>query len=146
MKVVLLLIMGVMSIGFLSAQDLPKDVEKVYKGAEHLKKKKQYSQAVSAYKEVLRSVDHVPSMASIGEIEMELRSPPNYREAYEYYNKAIIELERQISATEKKKEKYKLAQEYERLVPKRKRAKTFVDDFDKAKNQKHDGDRLLEYD
>ena len=146
MKKLLILLIGIISVGFLSAQELPKDVEKIYKGAEHLKKKKQLNQAINAYKEVLRSVDHVPSMVSIAQIEMEIRTPPNYRTAYKYYNMAITELERQIATTDKKKDKYKLAQEHERLTPKRKKAKSHVDDFDKAKDLKKDGDRLLEYD
>ena len=144
MKTVLLVLISIMSVGLLSAQELPKDVEKIYKGAEHLKKKKQLNEAVNAYKEVLRSVDHVPSMASIAQIEMEIRTPPNYRTAYKYYDMAITELERQITATDKKKEKYKLAQEHERLTPKRKKAKSHVDDFDKAKDLKKGGMRLME--
>lgn len=142
----LFLLISIMIVGLLSAQELPKDVEKIYKSAEHLKKKKQLNQAVNAYKEVLRSIDHVPSMVSIAQIEMEIRTPPNYRTAYEYYDMAITELEIQITTTDKKKAKYKLTQEHERLIPKRKKAKSHIDDFDKAKDLKKDGNRLLEYD
>lgn len=146
MKTLLLLLISVMTLGFVNAQDLPKDVAKIYKGAEHLKKKKELNQAVDAYKEVLRNVDHVPSMASIGQIEMEIRTPPNYRVAYKYYNMAITELERQIAITKKDKDKYKLAKERERLIPKRKKAKSHVDDFDKAKQLKQGGNRLMDED
>ena len=57
----------------LHAQELPKDVEKVYKGAERLKSRKDYQQAIAAYKEVLRSVYHDPSMVAIAELDMDLQ-------------------------------------------------------------------------
>jgi hypothetical protein len=128
----------------LQAQQLPKDVEKVYQLAEKQKKHEEYKQAIVTYKEVLRSVEHVASCESIGQIAMELMTPPNYRIAYEFYDRAIKELERQIGATDKKRVKADLAQHIERLIPKRNKAKSYVDDFDKAKDQRQDGNRLME--
>jgi hypothetical protein len=117
----------------LQAQELPKDVQKLYETAEKQKRHEEYKQAIITYKEVLRSVEHVPSCESIGQIAMELMNPPNYRIAYEYYNRAIVELERQMAATSKKRVKAELAEYRERLIPKRNKAKSYVDDFDKAK-------------
>ncbi|HAN00803.1 MAG TPA: hypothetical protein DCQ26_19585 [Marinilabiliales bacterium] len=131
-------------IGSVIAQDLPSDVEKVYKGAEKLKSRKEYKSAINAYKEVLRSVSHIPSMESIAEISMELMTPPNYRMAYEYYDKAISELERQLAATTKRKEQTQIGLDIQRLTPKRNKAKSYVDDFDKAKDMKNDGNRLMD--
>jgi len=128
--------------GIVIGQDLPSDVEKVYKGAEKLKNKKEYKLAIVEYKNVLRSVNHVPSMVSIGQISMELMSPPNYRMAYEYYDMAINELSAQIASADKKKVKAELGQQIEQLTPKRNKAKSYVDDFDKANEKKEDGNRL----
>ena len=144
MKKLSVLLISIAYAGFVFAQDLPKDVAKVYKGAEHLKSKKELTLAVKAYKEVLRSVNHVPSLISIATIEMEIRTPPNYRVAHEYFNKAIKELESQIATAQKNKVKAKLAKERETLIPKRNKAKSFVDDFDKAKKLKQGGNRLMD--
>lgn len=130
----------------LGAQDLPKDVEQVYKGAEKLKSKKDYDQAIGAYKEVLRSVKHVPSMISIGDIEMTLKPRPNYRNAAEYYQMAIDELGHQINIAPKKKDKGRLAKLREEVEPKRNKAQSFTKDADKAKDNRERGNRLLEDD
>ena len=144
MKKIFILLIGITCATFIFAQDLPKDVAKVYKGAEHLKSKKKLNEAVAAYKEVIRSVNHVPSMVSIANIEMNMRKPPNYRAAYEYYDMAIKELESQIATASKNKDKAKFAKQREGLIPRRNKAKSFVDDFDKAKDLKKGGSRLLE--
>ena len=144
MKKLVILLLNLVFTGFLFAQDLPDDVEKVYKAAERLKSKKELNQAVDAYKEVLRSVNHVPSMVSIGEIEMDMRQPPNYRMAYEYYDKAIKTLESGMASTTKKSEKKYLTEQRDELIPKRNKAKSYVDDFDKAKELKQDGNRLMD--
>ncbi|MFA6404118.1 MAG: hypothetical protein WCX31_21200 [Salinivirgaceae bacterium] len=144
MKKSFILLVVIAFSGITLAQELPSDVDKVYKGAEKLKNKKEYKLAIVEYKEVLRSVNHVPSMVSIGEISMELMSPPNYRMAYEYYDKAIQELGIQILGASKDKEKARLGQQIEELTPKRNRAKSYVDDFDKAKDKKQEGNRLME--
>jgi|GEM_PF-6941665 hypothetical protein len=144
MKKSFILLVVIAFSGITLAQELPSDVEKVYKGAEKLKSKKEYKLAIVEYKEVLRSVNHVPSMVSIGEISMELMSPPNYRMAYEYYDKAIQELGIQISGASKDKDKARLGQQIEELTPKRNRAKSYVDDFDKSKDKKQEGNRLME--
>jgi hypothetical protein len=128
----------------LQAQELPKDVQKLFEQAEKQKKHEEYKQAIVTYKEVLRSVEHVASCESIGQIAMELMTPPNYRMAYEFYDRAITELERQMTATDKKRIKAELAEHIERLIPKRNKAKSYVDDFDKAKEQRQDGNRLME--
>jgi hypothetical protein len=128
----------------LQAQELPKDVQKLYETAEKQKRHEEYKQAIITYKEVLRSVEHVPSCESIGQIAMELMTPPNYRMAYEYYDRAIVELERQIAATDKRRVKADLAEYRERLIPKRNKAKSYVDDFDKAREQRQDGNRLMD--
>jgi hypothetical protein len=83
-------------------------------------------------------------MVSIANIEMNMRKPPNYRAAYEYYNMAIKELESQIATASKNKDKAKFAKQREELIPRRSRAKSFVDDFDKAKELKQGGNRLLD--
>lgn len=126
------------------AQELPKDVEKVYKTAEKHKSKKELNQAVDAYKEVIRSVQHVPSMISIGHIEMNMRKPPNYRAAYEYYDMAIRTLEAGIASSDKKKHKKYLGEMRDELVPKRNKCKSYVEDFDKAKQLKQGGKSLLD--
>jgi tetratricopeptide (TPR) repeat protein len=128
----------------LQAQDLPKDVEKVYKGAERLKSRKDYQQAIAAYKEVLRSVNHVPSMVAIAEIEMDLKPQPTYSIAFEYLDKAIRELEMQLSTAKKNKDKAQIAQEIQRLKPKWNKAKSYVEDFDELRDNKEKGQRLLE--
>lgn len=144
MKKLIILSIGLAFAGFTFAQELPDDVEKVYKAAERFKSKKELNQAVDAYKEVLRSVSHVPSMVSIANIEMDMRQPPNYRMAYEYYDKAITELENGIAATTKNKEKKYLGEQRDELVPKRNKAKSYVDDFDKAMELKQGGIQLLD--
>lgn len=144
MKKLVILLLNLVFTGFLFAQDLPDDVEKVYKAAERFKSKKELNQAVDAYKEVLRSVNHVPSMVSIGEIEMDMRQPPNYRMAYEYYDQAIKTLESGMASTTKKSEKKYLTEQRDELIPKRNKAKSYVDDFDKAKELKQDGNRLMD--
>jgi len=144
MKKLFFLFLSVFLMVQIQGQDLPKDVEQVYKGAEKLKSHKDYDQAIAAYKEVLRSVEHVPSLESIGQIQMELRSMPNYREAYEYYDRAIKELERQINLTDKRREKAELAEYREKLIPKRNKAKSYVDQFDDAKERRQDGNRLMD--
>jgi hypothetical protein len=144
MRKIIMLLIVLSFTGITIAQDLPSDVEKVYNGAEKLKNKKEYKLAITEYKEVLRSVKHVPSMESIGDISMNLMSPPNYRMAYEYYDKAIQELGNQISAASKNREKAKLGEEIERITPKRNKAKSHVDDFDNSKGKKEDGNRLKE--
>lgn len=126
------------------AQELPKDVEKVYKVAEKHKSKKELNQAVKAYKEVIRSVHHVPSMINIGDIEMNMRKPPNYRAAFEYYDMAIKALEAGIASSDKKKHKKYLGEMRDELVPKRNKCKSYVDDFDKAKDLKQSGKSLLD--
>jgi tetratricopeptide (TPR) repeat protein len=125
-------------------QELPNDVEKVFKGAERLKSKGEYNKALSAYNEVLRSVEHVESLVSCGNIEMELKAKPNYREAFGYYDRAIKEIEHQINIADKRKDKGRWAQLREELVPKRKKAQSYVDQFDDAKEQRERGNRLLE--
>ncbi len=146
MKKLAVLLISLTFGGLLFAQELPKDVEKVYKEAEHLKSKEKLNEAVAAYKEVLRSVDHVPSMTSIADIEMNMRKPPNYRTAYEYLDKAIKTLESGIAATSKKSQKKYLEKQRDELIPKRNKAKSYVDDFDKAKELKQDGKKLLDED
>jgi len=143
MKKLFMLFISLAVAGFTFAQELPDDVEKVYKAAEHYKSKKELNQAVDAYKEVLRSVNHVPSMVSIANIEMDMRQPPNYRMAYEYYDKAINELESGIASATKNKEKKYLSEQRDELIPKRNKAKSHVDDFDKAKDLKG-GNNLLD--
>ena len=144
MKKLLIFFLPVLLMVQAQGQDLPKDVEQVYKGAEKLKNRKDYDQAIAAYKEVLRSVEHIPSLVSIADIQMELRSQPNYREAYEYYDRAIKEIDKEINATDKRKVKAELAEYREKLVPRRNKAKSYVDDFDKAKERRQDGNRLME--
>ncbi len=144
MKKLLIVLIALLVGVFAFAQDLPKDVEKVYKGAEKLKSRKDYQQAVAAYKEVLRSVNHVPSMVGIAEIEMDLKPSPNYTIAYEYLDKAIRELEMQISVAKKNKDKASIGKEIQRLTPKRNKAKSFVEDYDKLRENKQKGNRLLE--
>lgn len=126
------------------SQELPKDVEKVYKMAEKHKSKNELNQAVNAYKEVIRSVPHVPSMISIGDIEMNMRKPPNYRAAHEYYDMAIRSLEAGIAASDKKKHKKYLGDMRDELVPKRSKCKSYMNDFDKAKQLKQSGKSLLD--
>lgn len=125
-------------------QELPKDVEKVFKGAERLKSKGEYNRALEAYNEVLRSVEHVESLVSCGNIEMELKSKPNYRQAYDYYNRAIKEIEHQINIADKRRDKGRWAQLREELIPKRKKANSYVEQFDDAKQRRERGNRLLE--
>jgi len=144
MKKFIIIINLLLFSGFIFAQELPKDVQRVYKGAEHLKSKKRLSEAVAAYKEVLRSVNHVPSMISIADIEMNMRKPPNYRVAYEYYDMAINELNNQIASASKKRVKASLAKQQDQLIPKREKAKSHVSDFDKLREQKKRGQQLLE--
>jgi tetratricopeptide (TPR) repeat protein len=144
MKKLMVVLISFAISGFLYAQELPKDVEKVYKNAEHLKSKEKLNEAVAAYKEVLRSVDHIASMVSIAEIEMDMRKPPNYRIAYEYLDKAIQVYESGIAAADKKRQKAYLQEKRDELIPKRNKAKSFVDDFDKAKDLKQGGARLME--
>jgi hypothetical protein len=144
MKKLIIVINLLILSGFIFAQELPKDVQRVYKGAEHLKSKKKLSEAVAAYKEVLRSVDHVPSMISIADIEMNMRKPPNYSVAYKYYDMAINELDKQIASTSKKRVKASLAKQIDELIPKRKKAKSHVSDFDKLREQKKHGQQMLE--
>lgn len=144
MKKILILLLSFAFTAVLVAQELPKDVEKVYKKAEKHKSKKELNQAVNAYKEVLRSVAHVPSMISIGEIEMNMRKPANYRMAYEYYDMAIKSLEMGIASTDKKKHKKYLGEMRDEIVPKRNKCKSHVDDFDKSKSLKQKGKRLLD--
>jgi tetratricopeptide (TPR) repeat protein len=144
MKKMFMLMLVLAVYGVSMAQELPPDVEKVYKGAEKLKNKEEYKLAITEYKNVLRSVNHVPSMESIAEIAMELMRPPNYRMAYEYYDKAIQELENQQASASKKKEKENINEHIQLLTPKRNKAKSYVDDFEKAKDKKEDGNRLKE--
>lgn len=141
-KLFLLLLMSVF-ISTAYTQELQKDVQKVYDYAEKLKGKGEYKQAVLKYKEVLRSVSHVPSMISIGDIQMD-RLTPHYREAYEYYDMAINALTQAIPATEKKSAIKYMTKLKDETIPKRNKAKSFVEDFDKAKEQKEGGSRLLE--
>ncbi len=134
-------------IGFAAlAQELPKDVEKVFDNAEKLKKQEKYDMAIAQYKEVLRSVSHVPSMVAIATIQMELRPDPNYREAYEYYDLAIQNLDAGIAAASKERDKKYLKEQRSTLEPKRNKAKSHVDQFDGAKDSKAKGARLLEED
>jgi len=139
-----ILLMAFVSI-YVNAQDLPKDVNKIYKAAEHLKSKKRLKEAVEVYKEVLRSNDHIPSMISIADIDMYMYNPPNYREAYKYYDMAINQLNYAISSVDKNSQKKYLTKKRDELIPKRKKAKWYVDNFDKAKEQKHNGEHLLDY-
>lgn len=127
------------------SQSLPKDVEKVYKAAEKMQSKKEFNKAVELYKEVLRSVPtHYKSMENIGDIEMKLRAKPNYTQAYENYQKAIDVLNSAIPSAEKKKVKKYLIGEKERITPKCNKAKSFAEDFDKAKDNHEKGKRLLD--
>jgi len=144
MKKLFIVFLNVVFALVVVAQDLPKDVEKVYKNAERLKSKKELNPAVAAYKEVLRSVDHVPSMISIAEIEMFMRKPANYRMAYEYYDMAIKALDAGIASATKKSHKKYMTEQRDELIPRRKNAKSHVKDFDNAKEQKMGGKRLLE--
>lgn len=131
--------------GTLSAQTLPKDVAKVYKSAEKLKSKKQYDRAVEAYKEVLKSVPgHYKSMESIGDIEMKLRARPNYRNAFEYYQKALNALDAGIAGTDKKKVQQYLQNEKKRIVPNFNKAKAETEAFNKAKSNRAKGNRLMD--
>lgn len=145
MKTVIIAILSIFLFSQLNAQELPKDVEKVYKEAEKLKNKKDYDQAISAYKEVLRSVNHVPSMVSIADIEMTLKPRPNYRNAAEYYQAAIDELGHQINIAPKSKDKKRLSEYRSELEPKRNKAQSYTDDADDAKdNREERKNRLME--
>lgn len=143
MRKLLLLLFTVAICGSAYTQQLPKDVQKVYDYAEKLKGKGEYKQAVLKYKEVLRSVNHIPSMISIGDIQMD-RLTPHYREAYEYYEMAINNLNQGIAIADKRSVIKHLTKLRDETIPKRNKAKSFVSDFDKAKEKKHDGHRLLE--
>jgi tetratricopeptide (TPR) repeat protein len=144
MKNLIIALIAMLFVTQLTAQELPKDVEKVYSEAEKLKSKGDYDQAIKAYKEVIRSVKHVPSMISIGDIEMTLKPRPNYRNAAEYYTMAVEELGNQINLAPKKGEKKKLAELREQTVPKMNKAQSYTDDFDNAKEKRSGGSRLME--
>lgn len=145
MKKSLLLMLVLALLGNIYSQELPKDVAKVFAKAEKYQKKKQWDNAVDGYKEVLRSVpSHYKSMENIGDIEMKLRPKPNYRPAYEYYQKAIDVLDAGISQSDKKKVKKYLAEEKKRIEPKRNKAKSHVKDFDRAKQNHEKGNRLMD--
>lgn len=124
-------------------QELPKDVKKVYEQAQKQQKKENYDQAVDLYKEVLRSVNHVPSMEAIGIIELEKRENPRYRIALEYFEMALTTLDQQIAAVDKPKAKKYLKEQKERIIPKRNKAASYVDDFDGVKDKRKDGKDLL---
>jgi tetratricopeptide (TPR) repeat protein len=145
MKSTVIILITVFFSSTLFSQELPKDVNKTYKVAEHLKSKKKYKDAIIEYKEVLRSVEHIPSMISIADIDMYKIKPANYREAYKYYDMAISQLNYAISEADKNSQKKYLTNKRDELIPKRKKAKSYVDDFDKAKELKHDGEHLLDY-
>lgn len=144
MKNLIIALIAVFFVSQLNGQELPKDVEQVYKGAERLKSKGDYDKAIGAYKEVIRSVKHVPSMISIGDIEMTLKPRPNYRNAAEYYSMAVEELGNQINIAPKKGQKKKLAELREQTVPKMNKAQSYTDDFDNAKDKRQGGSRLMD--
>jgi tetratricopeptide (TPR) repeat protein len=144
MKSITLFVMAVIFALTALGQELPKDVEKVYDNAEKLKRQEKYDMAIAEYKEVLRSVSHLPSMIAIADIQMVLRANPNYREAYEYYDLAIQNIDAGIAAASKERDKKYLKEMRTDLVPKRNKAKSYVDQFDGAKENKMKGSRLLE--
>lgn len=126
-----------------NAQKLPKDIQKVYDQAEKYENKGDFKQAVATYKDVLRSVDHVPTMIQIGDLQMR-RAQPHYREAYEYYQMAITSLDHGIATADKNSVKKRMVKLRDETTPKRNKAKSYVDDFDKAKELKQGGSRLLD--
>lgn len=145
MKKIVVLLISITLCSILFAQTLPKDVQKVYNQAEKYQRKKDFDRAVDAYKEVLRSVpNHYKSMENIGDIEMILRPKPNYRPAHEYYQQALNVLDAGIAQADRKKVKKFLIEERDRIVPKRNKAKSYVKDFNKAKQNREKGNRLLE--
>jgi len=144
MKRLLLILAVFISALGIKAQQLPDDVQKVFDQAEKFTKKGDYDQAVASYKEVLRSVEHIPSLINAGDIEMKLRPQPNYRAAYDYYTRAIAAIDQGIAGTEKKSVKKYLTNLRTEVIPNQNKAKSYVDDFDKAKELKEGGNRLLE--
>lgn len=144
MKKIIIILAALLTSVCTIGQELPDDVEKVFENAEKLQNKGKWDMAIAEYKQVLRSVAHVPSMKAIGLIQLELRPGPNYREAYEYLDMAINTLQAGKNATDKNKVKKYLQSQIDELVPKRNKAKSYVDQFDNAKGQKNDGRRLLE--
>jgi tetratricopeptide (TPR) repeat protein len=145
MKNIILILFLSTFIGNSFAQSLPNDVEKIYKAAEKMQSKKEFDKAVDLYKKVLQSVPtHYNSMENIGDIELRLRAKPNYRQAFEYYQKAIDVLNSGISSAEKNKVKKYLTGEKDRITPKFNKAKSHVKDFDKAKDNHEKGKRLLD--
>ncbi len=143
MKKLVIILLSLFLAGNIYSQDLPKDVQKVFNRAEKLKKKKEYNQAITAYKEVLRSVEHVPSLISAGDIEL-YRAKPQHREAYKYYTRAINALDQGIASSESGSAKKHMAKLKEETIPKLNKAKTYVDQFERGKQQKEGGNRLLE--
>ncbi|MBI9067466.1 MAG: hypothetical protein JEZ09_09255 [Salinivirgaceae bacterium] len=145
MKKIILVLFITTFIGSAYSQSLPKDVEKVYKAAEKMQSKKEFNKSVELYKEVLQSVpDHYQSLENIGDIEMKLRAKPNYTQAFENYQKALDIVNSALSSAEKRKVKKYLSAEKDRITPKCNKAKSFVKDFDKAKENHEKGKRLMD--
>lgn len=146
MKNLIIALLAIFFVSSIQGQSLPKDVEQVYNAAEKEKGKKNYNKAVELHKNVLRSVNYIPSLVSIGDIEMILKPKPNYREAAEYYSKAVEEIANQINLASKKGHIKKLTQLRDEVTPKRNKAQSYVDDFDKAIDKRSGGSRLMDDD
>lgn len=143
MKKYLLILLSVFVIGTLNAQDLPKEVQKVFEKAEKHAKKKEYSQALAAYKEVLRSGEHLPSLIGAGDLQF-YRKPPQYRSALEFYERALSACDAGIAATNKKSVKKYLKEKKEEITPRKNKAQSHVNDFDKQRGNTNNGKRLLD--
>ncbi len=143
MKTLMIIILSLCVSTSIFSQDLPKDVKKVFNSAEKLKKKKEYNKAIAAYKDVLRSVEHVPSLISAGDIEL-YRAKPQHREAYKYYTRAIAALDQGIAISESSSAKQHMSKLKTETIPKQKKAKSYLDQFERGKQQKEGGNRLLD--
>lgn len=144
MRKLLIILIAFIIIQGIKAQELPDDVQKTINSAEKYTKKGDYDQAIAAYKEVLRSVEHFPSLINAGDIEMKLRAQPNYRAAYDYYTRALSAIDQAIASTDKRSVKKYLSNLELEVIMNQNKAKSHVDDFDKAKELKEGGNRLLE--
>jgi len=143
MKKSLLILLSIFLLGSLSAQDLPKEVQKVFDKAEKHAKKKEYIEALAAYKEVLRSMEHVPSLIGAGDVQF-YRKPPMYTSATEFYGRAIAALDAGIAGTDKKSVKKVMENKKAEIVPRFNKSKSHAKDFNKSKSLKQDGNRLLD--
>lgn len=143
MKKFILIGIAILLFSGLQAQDLPKEVQKVFDQAEKYHKKKNYDQALKAYKEVLRSMEHLPSLIAAGDVQF-YRKPAQYRSALEFYTRALAACDAGISATDKKSVKKYLNEKKTEITPRRNKAQSHVDDFEKIRGNKDNGNRLLD--